>query len=116
MSDENEQHPVPATLDAFQKVFEAILELALIGQISRTEDELLAGITDQIHELHEQFGEREMLVALKSAGKSEDEAALILKEKLQTRLVMQANEDRESDLSAFATQELFDITDDTKAN
>lgn len=113
---ENETHPVPATLDAFQKVFDAIEEVAMVGQISATEDELLAGIAGQLHELHQQFAEREMLEALQSGGLVEDEDAESLKRKLQTRLVMQAEEDRGSDLSVLATQDLFDTLDDSDIN
>ena len=117
MSDSND-HPVPATLDAFENIFEAIKNLALIGQISQTEDELLAGITSQIHDLHEQFAEREMLDAMKVNGITsvEDEGAADLKRKVQTRLVMQADMDRGSALSELATQELFDTLGDEDAN
>ena len=113
---ENDQHPVPATLDAFEKIFDAIKELAIIGQISQTEDELLAGIAGRLHELHEQFGEREFLEAVKANGGGLDEDDNDLKRKLQTRLVMQADMNRGSDLSELATQELFDTLDDENAN
>lgn len=118
MTTENEQHPVPATLDAFEKVFEAITNLALIGQISQTEDEVLAGLVEKLHDLHQQFSEREMLDALKANGYTalEDEDTDALKRKLQTRLVMQAETNRGSDLSELATQELFDTLDEDDAN
>ncbi len=118
MSPENEEHPVPATLDAFEKVFQAIKDLAMIGQISQTEDEILAGITDQLTELHTQFSEREMLNAMKANGYTalEDESTNALKRRLQTRLVMQAETNRGSDLSELATQELFDTLDEDDAN
>jgi hypothetical protein len=115
MSQTDESHPVPATLDAFEKVFDAIKEVALIGRISPVEDELLAGIASQLHELHEQFGEREFLAAVSENGElAPDDQNL--KRKLQTRLVMQAEIDRGSDLSELATQELFDTLDDDDAN
>ena len=116
MSQETEQHPVSQTLDAFEKVLDAIKELAMIGQISQTEDELLAGIASQLHELHEQFGEREFLEAVKANGEGLDESDKDLKRKLQTRLVIQAETNRGSDLSELATQELFDTLDDDDAN
>lgn len=113
-----EDHPVSRTLEAFENVFEAIKDLAMIGEISGTEDELLAGISGQIHELHEQFGERVMLEALKVNGfePGVDEDATDLKKKLQTRLVMQAEESRGSDLSELATQELFDTLDESDSH
>lgn len=111
-----EYHPVPATLDAFEKIFEAIKEVALIGRISNTEDELLARIAGQLHDLHEQFAEREMLDALKVNGMSDDEDAEVLKRKLQTRLVMQAEKERGSALSTLATQDLFDTLDENDLN
>ena len=118
MSSDDEQHPVPATLDAFEKVFEDITNIALIGQISQTEDELLAGIVNQLHELHQQFSEREMVDALEANGHTtlEDEDMNSLKRKLQTRLVMQAETSRGSALSELATQELFDNLTDEDAN
>ena len=115
MTIDNEQHPVPQTLDAFEKVFDAIKELATIGRISPVEDELLAGIAGQLHELHEQFGEREFLEAVKENGPL-DADDKDLKQKLQTRLVMQAEIHRGSDLSELATQELFETLDDEDAN
>ncbi|KKM72238.1 hypothetical protein LCGC14_1422530 [marine sediment metagenome] len=118
MSSTDKQHPVPATLDAFEKVFEAIKDLAMIGRISPVEDELLAGIAGQLHELHEQFGEREYLAAIARAGGNEefDPEDKDLKRKLQTRLVMQAETNRGSALSELATQELFDNLNDEDAN
>jgi hypothetical protein len=115
MSQTDESHPVPATLDAFEKVFDAIKEVAMIGRISPVEDELLAGIAGQLHELHEQFGEREFLAAVSENGELDSDDKN-LKRKLQTRLVMQAEIDRGSDLSELATQELFDSLDDDDAN
>jgi hypothetical protein len=112
---ENAEHPVPATLNAFEKVFQAIKDLAMIGRISPVEDELLAGIASQLHELHEQFGEREFLAAVAENGELDPDDK-DLKRKLQTRLVMQADMDRGSDLSELATQELFDTLDDDDAN
>ena len=115
MTTENETHPVPQTLDAFEKVFDAIKELAVIGRISPVEDELLAGIASQLHELHEQFGEREFLAAVAENGELDPEDK-DLKRKLQTRLVMQSEIDRGSDLSELATQELFETLTDEDAN
>ncbi len=112
---DGEQHPVPQTLEAFEKVFEAIKDLALIGRISPVEDELLAGIASQLHELHEQFGEREFLEAVKENGPLDADAE-DLKRSLQTRLVMQADIDRGSALSELATTELFDTLDEDDAN
>jgi hypothetical protein len=111
-----EDHPVSQTLEAFENVFESILDLAKIGEISPVEDELLAGISGKLHELHEQFGERVMLEALKVNGMSEDDDAKDVKRKLQARLVMQADENRGSDLSELATQELFDTLDENDSN
>ena len=116
MSDDNEQHPVPATLDAFQKVFAAIVDVALIGRINPTEDALLAEIVEQLHQLHEQFSEREILEALKANGLGEDENAQALKQKLETRLVMQADIERGEAISELAVMELFDNLDETKGN
>lgn len=111
-----EDHPVSQTLEAFENIFEAIKDLAMIGEISPVEDELLAGMAGQLHELHEQFGERVMLEALKANGMSEDDDAEDLKKKLQSRLVMQADENRGSDLSELATQELFDTLDENDSH
>jgi hypothetical protein len=111
-----EDHPVSQTLEAFENVFESILDLAKIGEISPVEDELLAGISGKLHELHEQFGERVMLDALKVNGMGDDEDAASIKKKLQTRLVMQAEVGRGSDLSELATQELFDTLDENDSN
>lgn len=120
MSNNNdEQHPVPATLDAFEKVFQAIKDIALTGQLSGTEDELLAGIATQLHELHEQFGEREFLDAVKQQGEGLDEEDKDLRAKLRTRLVMHAEIGRggePSDLSELAQQELLDTLDDDEMN
>jgi DNA-binding helix-hairpin-helix protein with protein kinase domain len=116
MSDKNEQHPVPATLDAFQKVFDAIVDVALIGRVSETEDAILADIVDQLHNLHQQFSEREILEALTAEGFGDGENAQALKQKLETRLVMQADIERGEGISELATMELFNNLDETKAN
>lgn len=116
MSADDEQHPVPQTLDAFDKIFEAIIELALIGRISPVEDELLAGIANQLHELHEQFGDRELLAATSKQGEEPNPENEDLRRKLQARLVIQAGINHGSDLSELATQELFDTLTDEDAN
>jgi hypothetical protein len=118
MSTSNDEHPVPATLDAFEKVFEAIKELALIGQLSGTEDELLAGIVRELHDLHEQFGEREFLAAVAANGEL-DESDKDLRSRLRTRLVMQADIGRAGegdDLSELAQQELLDSLGEDELN
>jgi hypothetical protein len=53
---------------------------------------------------------------VKANGEGLDESNKDLKRKLQTRLVMQAETNRGSDLSELATQELFDTLDDDDAN
>ncbi len=107
-----DEHPVPATLDAFEKVFQSIKDLAIIGAISPTEDELLARLTGQLHELHEQFGERVMLEALAGSEFAGEEDTSNLRQKLQSRLVIQAGADPGSALAELATQDLFDTLDE----
>lgn len=110
------QHPVPATLDAFQKVFNAIVELAAIGRINLVEDALLVRIVDQLHELYEQFGEREYLIM--SAGQREELSPenKDLKHRLQTRLLMQTKTNLGSELSELAGSELLENLGEEEAN
>lgn len=110
------QHPVPATLDAFEKVFEAIVELAAIGRISLVEDALLVRIVDQLHELYEQFGEREYLIMAAEQREELNSEDKNLKHRLRTRLLIQAETNHGSELSELAGSELLGNLDKEEAN
>lgn len=56
-------HPVIATIEHFDNALESITEVAVINRISKEEDDLLAGIVDQLHNLRELFANRELEVA-----------------------------------------------------
>jgi len=53
-----EQHPVVETIESFEMVFDIIAGIGAIGQLSPLEDLKLSKIAKQIHNLHEEFGDR----------------------------------------------------------
>lgn len=65
-SKDPEVHPVPRTLEALERLFEACKDIALIGALDEFEGADLYAITEAALALYDRFTDRELADAFKS--------------------------------------------------
>jgi hypothetical protein len=103
MSAKEKENPVAKTIELMDQIFDTIVQIALLGRLNLIEDTKLSYIVDKLNELHEEFGDRELLNTME---RHDTEEALALNQKIQDRLLKAFASPCDEDMRELLLEEL----------
>ncbi|MCI0659112.1 MAG: hypothetical protein L0170_18820, partial [Acidobacteria bacterium] len=98
-------HPVPQALEAFEEILQGCRKLALTLALNELEETKLAELTDQLLDLHDEFGDRALVEALDANPQAEDRGDFELtatRARIKQRLLKQLMRNDQPNLQEIA--------------
>lgn len=105
-SKDPQEHPVPRTLEALERLIEACKDIALIGALDEFEGADLHAITEAALALYDRFTDRELVDAFEANDAGDDPDIQGPKERVRQRLLRAFQESEDPALQEIALKSM----------